>query len=150
MSNQNTQGQPSLPNPQEAFNHLYNTVHAPAFFNKLASFGYQPRTEKEAAELLELAGKLRMVEQDPQVKAASAANSPYAEANQALDRALSAYGLDGSIKQAGAQEREIGLRRVASQLAADPAVFNSVLSLKAAEAAQLAGQLGLDQDAAAQ
>ena len=130
-----------LPSPEQAYNHLFTNVHARAFFGKLASLGFQPRSEKEAADMLELAGKLRMVEQ--QTKQASATANPYAQASNGLDQVLAQAGLDGGIKQASSQERDVAINQVAAQVMEDPDIYNSVLSLKAAEAEQVATQLGL-------
>jgi hypothetical protein len=127
-----------LPAPDVAFNTLMTNVHAEVFFGKLASAGYPVNDEKEASEMLELAGKLRQVA--PAVKAAS---SPYAKASQDLDKVLAARGLDGGIKQATYKQREQARRQQAVKLAAHPDIFNAVLSLKSNEAAQVAQQLGL-------
>ena len=48
----------SLPDPQDAYNQLYRGVHAEVFLGKLASYGIQPTTEKEAADLFAIAGQL--------------------------------------------------------------------------------------------
>ena len=52
----------ALPDVGEAYNNLFEGVHANVFFGKLANHGIQPQNEKEAADLLELAGKLRGVD----------------------------------------------------------------------------------------
>lgn len=146
-STQNKQAA-ELPSPEDAYAHLFDQVHAQVFFTKVAQAGYAPRTEKEAADLLELAGKLRLVQEDPAVKQASDASSPYAVASSALDRLLGQNGMDGSTKQAAAQEQEVALNQAVGMLAQDPNIYNSVLSLKAAEAQSIAQQLGAGQEAA--
>ena len=60
----------ALPDVQTAYNTLFDGVHQQVFFNKLASYGFVPQNEKEAAEMLELAGKLRYVEQEEEKVAA--------------------------------------------------------------------------------
>ena len=127
--------QPTLPDPQAAYNHLFNTVHAPAFFAKLAQAGIAPANEKEAADYLEMAGKLRTIQQDPRVKAAQDnSGSRVTQAKQALDQLMSQHGLGG-------QARQISLQKVAASLADDPNIYNAVLSLKAAEASAVQAQL---------
>ena len=134
MSASNT-AQPTLPEPQAAINTLFSNVSAEVFFGKLASAGIQPQNQKEASDLLDLAGRLRLVEQDPRAKQASA--SPYAQMVTELDSVLARNGLDGNIKQAAVQEHEIAVKQAAARLAQDPEIFNAVLSVKAAQAAAL-------------
>ena len=124
----------TLPDPDAAYSHLFDQVHARIFFTKLGQAGYTPRNEKEAQEMLELAGKLRMVRQDPAVKQAADDSGRFAQANQALDTVLGQHGMDGSIKQASAQEQDVALDQAVDLLAQDHNIYNSVLSLKAAEA----------------
>ena len=131
----------ALPTPEQAYAHLFDNVHARVFFGKLASFGIQPQSEKQASELLELAGKLKAAEQDPTVKAAAERNSPFAQASSDLDRQLGRMGVG---KAAAAEQADIALNQAAAQLAQDPATYNAVLSLKAAEATQIAKQMGIN------
>jgi hypothetical protein len=56
---------------------------------------------------------------------------------------LQREGLDNGIKQAAAQEHDTSVLSAVEQLAQDPDIYNSVLSIKAAEAEQLAAQLGI-------
>jgi len=146
MSDQTKQAETaSLPSPEDAYNHLLGNVHSQVFFGKLAQVGIHPQTEKEANDLLELAGKLRLVNDDPAVKQAAEADSKYAKANAALDEL---FGKSGAMKQASAQEQDVALDQAARTLAQDPQIYNSVLSIKAAQAEEIAKQLGLGQDAA--
>ena len=131
MSNEN---QASLPEPADAYNNLFEGVHANVFFGKLANQGFQPQSEKEAGDLLQLAGRLRHVEDNE--KAASAHHSRFGGAVGALDSALGASAQTAAIAESQA------IKAAAAQLAEDPAIYNSVLSLKAAEAAVLAQQNG--------
>ncbi len=126
----------ALPDPQTAYNNLFEGVHARVFFTKLAAAGYQPRSEQEAAWMLETAGKLRAVSENEQVKQAGVQDNPYYRMNAGLDQILDQYGL-GQSKQASYEEVELGIKQAAAQLAADPTFYNSVLSLKAAEAEQM-------------
>ena len=127
--------QQALPDPVAAYNHLFNNVHSQVFFGKLASRGYAPQNEKQAQDLLVLAGKLRRVAQVSE-KAASD-HSPFAGALNALDGYLGETGMGG---QQAAQESQMAIKEAAAQLANDPVVYNCVLSLKAQEAALAAQQ----------
>lgn len=141
-------GQPQLPNVKTAYDTLFSQIQARAFFGRLGQLGYSPTSEKQAQEYLNLAGKLRVIEQDPQVKAANDANDPIAQASAALDTAMARFGLDTGVKTAAAQEADVSRRNIAAQLAADPSLYASVLSLKSAEASQLAAQIGYQPQAA--
>ena len=137
MSNEN---QASLPEPADAYNNLFEGVHANVFFGKLANQGFQPQSEKEAADLLQLAGRLRHV--DETEKAASAEQRRFEGPTQALDGILNGTGL-GEVKAAQAYDEETqAIKAAAAQLAEEPLFYNSVLSLKAHEAAVLAQQNG--------
>jgi len=50
---------PTVEQGQEAFAFMGQQVYAPAFFEKLASLGIEPGTEKEAEQLLQIAATLR-------------------------------------------------------------------------------------------
>lgn len=123
-----------LPNPVDAYNHLFDSVHAQVFFGKLANYGVQPTTEKEAADLLTLAGQLRHV--DGSEKRA-ADQSRFVGAVSALN---SVVGNTPAGRQQQAAFADQAIKQAAEELMQDASVYNSVLSLKAAEAAALAGQ----------
>jgi len=137
MSETNTS---ALPDPNEAYDHLFREVRANVFFNKLASYGRQPANEADAASLLETAAKLRTISESQPVKQAEASGK-YAQASSALDRLMGANGLDGQYKQAAAQEEELSFQNYARQLAQDPSVYNSVLAVKQAQADAVVEQL---------
>lgn len=124
----------ALPPPDMAFQHLFDGVHQEVFFQKLAAFGIQPKTAEEASGYLTLAGKLRTTANDPTIKQAAAANSKVAEMNQALDGVLGDLGIDSGVKQASEQEAHEARAQIANYLAQDPGIYNSVLSVKTAEA----------------
>lgn len=139
-----TQGQ--LPDVESAFDHLFTNVHQQAFFNKLASHGIEPQTHKEAQDLLQLAAKLRIADEQGTLKQAEA-DSPYAAALADLDAQL-----NKSAGHSRTSEQNAAIKQAAAQLAQDPDIFNAVLAIKAAEADQLAHQMGLveeETDAAA-
>ena len=132
MSTQQQAGM--LPPPDAAFQHLFNGVHQEVFFNKLAACGIAPKTAEEAQGYLLLAGKLRATAEDPQIKQAAAATSKISQMNQSLDGVLGDLGLGGGAKMAAEHEADLSRRQVASYLAQDPGIYNSVLSVKTAEA----------------
>jgi hypothetical protein len=128
-----SQNAQALPDPAQAYQQLYDGVHARVFLSKLASYGIQPTTDKEAADLFELAGQLRHL--DSPVKQA-AEQSRFGGAVSALNSVLGSTPA-GLQQQAMIQNQAI--KQAAAELAQDPGFYNAVLSLKAHEAALLAG-----------
>lgn len=119
----------SLPNPSDAYQHLFNNVHAEVFFQKLASAGITPANAAEAEQLLALGGKLRPVGEAQ--KQASRYDAPL----RALDAVLGTTPAEAHSQQI---QHGNAIKAAAAQLAADPSIYASVLSLKAAEAQVLA------------
>jgi hypothetical protein len=135
--NNSTNGQTALPEPQAAFDLLFQNVHSEVFFGKLASAGVSPRNQKEASDMLELAGRLRVLEEDPRVQKAAQVDSPYARMIADLDEAMAANGLDSGVKAAADREYGVAVNQAAARLMQDPNIYNSVLSVKAAQARML-------------
>lgn len=108
-----------LPSVEDAHNQLFHEVHTPVFFSKLASYGIQPTTEKEAEDLLVMAAQLREV---PLQKEAS---SRFSDASSALNQVLG-----GNFTKV-AQEQSIN--QAAAALSQRPDLYASVLRLKLAE-----------------
>lgn len=125
MSQQNT-----LPDPQAAYDKLFDEVHAKVFFQKVAAAGIQPRSIEEAQWMLETTSKLRAVNESAQVKQAGAQDNPFYQMNAYLDGVLAKNG----IGQPTYQDQEVGFQKAAASLMNDPEIYNSVLSLKVAEA----------------
>ena len=121
----------ALPELETAYNNLFEGVHANVFFGKLANHGIEPQNEKEAADLLELAGRLRGVDNEEK----EAGDSRFANPVGALNEVL---GETPQGKQAQAQEEAQAYKQAAAALAQEPVFYNSVLALKANEAAILA------------
>ena len=121
----------ALPELETAYNNLFEGVHANVFFGKLANHGIEPQNEKEAADLLELAGRLRGVDNEEK----EAGDSRFANPVGALSDVL---GETPQGKQAPAQEEAQAYKQAAAALAQEPVFYNSVLALKANEAAILA------------
>ena len=129
-----------LPDPQNAYGFISTEVQQKAFFNKLASFGIQPSTQKEAQDLLDMAGKLRIAQQNGELQKQAENGSRFGKALSALDNTMSR---NPRVKQAAEREHDHAVRQAVAQLAGDPDIYNSVLSLKAAQADEAAAQLGL-------
>ena len=123
----------TLPDPRDAYNKLYQDVHAEVFFGKLASYGIQPTTEKEAADLFAIAGQLRDV---PDSEKQAADQSRFGVAAEALGTIVNQTPA-GQQQAAFAQQQAV--KQAVDQLSQDPSIYNSVLSLKVAEAAVMAG-----------
>jgi len=121
-----------LPSPDQAVAHLFENVYVPVFFQKMASFGIIPENEHDAQVLLETAGRLKIME----TMVPSPVQSEGSVYKEALD-ALSA----AAPPEIASAAAEASLYKVAAELAADPTIFNSVLSLKAAEAQRIAAGL---------
>jgi hypothetical protein len=122
MSNEIT-----LPNVDDASSTLMNKVWSNAYFQKLSSFGIVPGNAEEAQSLIDIAGRLAVIDAQSNTKSASA--SPYAAALQDLDSLMA--GQPGHQKQADANFAS----KVAEALMAESDVYLSVLSLSQAAAA---------------
>lgn len=127
-----------LPDPQTAYNNLFEGVHQRVFFSKMASYGIVPKNRSQANSLLKLAGVLRAIEEEEMAKTAGDANDPFAAEVERLTEVCRSNGIG---KVAAYQEEEMAIKQAASNFMADPTFYNSVLSLKAAEAAQLSESL---------
>lgn len=111
----------ALPDPVNAYNHLFENVHSRLFFNKLAAAGIGPATEQEAADLLQLAGKLRQFAPAEEKQASSRFN----EAVQSLSAV---------VPQTPANQ-EVAVKQAAAAVLQDPSIYQSLLSLHLHEAA---------------
>lgn len=118
-----------LPDPRQAYQNLFAGVHERVFFNKCAAAGFAPRSQEEAQYMLDTAGKLRYLSQQEPIKQAAAQDNPYYQMSSHLDAMMAQYGLGGGRPQ----ESESAIKAAADQLAADPVLYNSVLSLAAYE-----------------
>ena len=80
-------------NPEEAYNVLIANVHAPVFFEKLASvYGIKPNTQDEARELLLIAGELRNAYEQNSTKEANSRGRMLATARKDLTSTLDKSG----------------------------------------------------------
>lgn len=89
----------------QATNLLYENIHVPLFFNKLATaHGIAPATEAEATSMLTLASQLRFLHESQQKEAASATgrlvNKGLAQVDALLGKQASAAGaVDAELRQ---------------------------------------------------
>lgn len=130
----------TLPDVNTAYQNVFDGLHNRIFFGRLASRGHTCHNDKQAAVLLELAGKLEGAELEAQQKVGADSSDPYVAANAALDNVLAASGFTSGTKQAAA-EAENSLEAAAAELAQDPTIYDSVLALKAAEAQDISAWL---------
>lgn len=121
-----------LPEPAEAYDKLFGEVHSEVFMGKLANAGIAPQTEKEAEDLFMLAGRLRHLNVEKK-----ASSSRFGGALAALDKTLQS---NAGYRQSQASNGTVAIKQAAANLMNDPAIYASVLSLKAQEARQLAGE----------
>lgn len=126
----------SLPDPKAAMQNLFDDVHQRVFFHVLAGRGYAPQNEKQAAAMLGLGAKLRLVAEEQAVKAAADADDPFLAASAALDNVLGRAGLH-AVGHAQHQEEQLAIKQAAWEWAQIPDIYNSVLALKAHEADQI-------------
>jgi len=74
---------------EQAYNVLFENVHMPVFFSKLAEdYGVVPQNEQEAKQLLDLSDKLRVAQSQEQTKSAGQRNEFLDAAGHELDRAI--------------------------------------------------------------
>ena len=132
-----------LPDAQTAYDNLFQGVHQRVVLESLASRGYAAKTAEDAHTLLGLAVKISAVAEVPAVKRAEDVTNPYYLASEGLSRVLTTHGIADPTKAAADRDHQLAIRNVAANLAADPTMYNSVLSLKAAEARQVAEQLNI-------
>lgn len=108
---------------------LYEGVTKPVFFAKLAQHGIHPRSEAEAAELLEIGNKLRLAKQADQTKEAADSSSTLRQISNYLDGVL---GRSAQADASAAWERQ-----AAEFVAADQTIMKA-----AADLVSLLGQSG--------
>lgn len=141
MAGTQTQRQPDvLPDPDTAYQNLFEGVGQRVFFHKLAALRpeYLPQNQQQAEALLKMAGDLRLAEEEDAVKQAADASDPFVAASLALSGQLQGF---PGVQYQQAQEEQVGIKQAAAAFAEDPTIYNSVLSLKAFEAERLRAQL---------
>ena len=123
MPDVNTQA-PALPDPKAAYDALSTGPRARVFFSTLASRGFAPRNEKEAADLLALAGQL--------------AQAGAAQPAEPESRFATPLGDLVRLTKTAGDGRDAELHNAAALFARDPVLYNSVLALRATQADLLA------------
>jgi hypothetical protein len=114
----------ATPEEQEAYRLLFDQIHAPVFFEKLAEIGVEPQSEQEMNALLKMGADLMRSETTARQKQAADRGSFILQASQSLEAALADRGLapppdaefDGVVKAA------------AYQIARDPSVQRATLA----------------------
>jgi hypothetical protein len=108
-----------------AYETLREQIYAPVFFAKLASFGVVPQSQGEQEELYLLAEKLRQATGGSEKSASGSGR--FGDALYALENVLDTQ----PVSSADASQ---AIKTAAAQTAADPVIYNSVLSLLASAA----------------
>ena len=122
----------ALPSPEQSYDTIHRSLYANAVFSALQEVdpAFVPRTAKQAQAVLEMAQKLAAADEHVAADAGLAGDDPFVAANQALDAAMQKAGFDF-----GSADREEQLvKQAAEQCFGDPALYNSMLSLRAKEA----------------
>ena len=114
--------------PDQAQGVLFENVHAPVFFNKLAEdYGVVPQNEQEAQQLLDLSDKLRVAQGQEQTKSAGQRNEFLDAAGHELDRAV--YGENA--------QPDSSLQNAIYEMASDPLLKEASLTYQDAVAANI-------------
>lgn len=127
MTEQNTQENAIMPT-EEAYGLIRSRVYAPAFFTKLAEqYGYQPQTDQEAADMLDMAAQIRYA-QDVEEKQAGSNDGLLKVAKQRLHAELANRGID--VANETSTETDL-VKQAAVYASHDPALATAFLSLHA-------------------
>jgi hypothetical protein len=119
------QNQIQVPDADEAYRVLYEKIHAPVFFNKLAQdYGIVPADENQAQHLLEMGADLFANEQVNQEKQAGAVGDFIAQAHNSLNQLL---GKQASAPSGGPGNDRL-VKQAAYQLARDPGMRAAALT----------------------
>lgn len=122
---------PQLPSVKQAYDTVFQRIHATAFFEKLASHGIVPATHEEAASLLDMGAQLMMLPEE-------APTNRFAKVSSDLGAIVA----QRTGVNPGQQANDQHLTKIAMELCKDPEIYNSVLVLKQAEAQHYAAQAG--------
>ena len=113
--------------PQAAYQEITDKVHAPVFFDKLASaYGIRPNSEQEALDLLAMGGQLQQ---------AYDANGGEKQADVESSR-FGGFVRELNPGQQAADDANL-IKSAAANLAKDPNIANCVLTLQADAATRL-------------
>jgi hypothetical protein len=115
-----------VPGPDQAYDFLYQQIHAPVFFTKLAQdYGIVPRDEAEAGRLLAMAADLFAAEQQDREKRAGLQGSFIGEAHDSLQRLL---GKQADARNPDAPANDRLVKAAAAELTRDPHVRAAALA----------------------
>jgi hypothetical protein len=115
----------ATPEEQQAYRLLYDQIHAPVFFEKLAERGVEPQSEQEVQALLMMGANLMQTQTlERQKRASSQEGSFILKAAQSLDAALRESGL--ALPSSTAVDQVI--KSASYQVAKDPAVQQAAIT----------------------
>lgn len=117
---------------QQGHDVMYSRVYAPAFFNKLASYGFRPANEAEAKVMLENAEKLRILYDHQLNKQAEAKGNKLTKLGSKIDAQLAALGL-AEPSAPVVEQIPVQINQVAKQASADPELAAACLALLAGQ-----------------
>jgi len=129
MSTNAATAQPQALHADDAYAVVHQRVYAPVFFEKLASaeFGFKPKTEEEAFEMLQMASSLRIAHDDQQAKQAQANGSLIGRAAKHLNTELEKRGYE---VPKGTPKQETLRKQAAANGARDPELARAIISLQ--------------------
>lgn len=107
----------------DAYQLIYENVHAPSFFQKLAEHGIVPQTQAESKDLLELGGVLL---------------GKYAQQQDHPGQSKYAFLVKEVQKIPSTQDEDALLKAAGAELAADPTWSRAALTLQQATAQRAA------------
>lgn len=125
-----------MPSYDEAYNTVYQKIHAHSMLTKLAAMGFEIATEQDANDYLRLAGNIRDLIASQQVKQANARVSRVANLNSMLEGATGqqSFSYDEGIRK---QAEDNYAAKTAAEMAQNPEIYNSLLTLLQAQAEKL-------------
>lgn len=119
-----TQSQVPLPGADDAYAFLYEEIHGPVFFQKLAQdYGIVPANDEQAQRLLDMGATIFRNNQQEQEKQAGLDGDFIAQAHENLNRIL---GKQAAAPAAAANARLV--KQAAAQLARNPRVRAAALA----------------------
>jgi len=118
----------TLPPVEEAYATLHQQVYAPAFFQKLASYGIEPETAEQATTMLRMGAKLRQAYENDQQQKQAGRTSFLEKAAAALDAQL------GNGNGSGQTSEDQLYKAASAELAVTrPDIARAILSLQNAQ-----------------
>jgi hypothetical protein len=120
---------------QDAYRLLFDQIHAPVFFEKLAERGIEPESEQEIQALLEMGANLMRSQAAERQKQASAQGSFIVKAAQSLNVALA----DRGLAPPPSESVDRVIKAASYRVAQDPSVQAAAIKYQEYLARQQAG-----------